>query len=126
MRCAEEFESILKEAKNVLGLTCDIDGPRHSKIPKRLDDSVIFRRLPAREEASISKMWQSFSEASNALILSLHKRFNRKEFLIVKTMEDVLLSSVKGRNVSLSNLVNGHLDNELLEGQLNSLPKPAR
>ena len=38
-------------------------------------------------------------------------------------MEDVLLSSVKGRNVSLSNLVNGHLDNELLEGQLNSLPK---
>ena len=37
-------------------------------------------------------------------------------------MEDVLLSSVKGRNVSLSNLVNGHLDNELLEGQLNNLP----
>ena len=37
-------------------------------------------------------------------------------------MEDVLLSSVKGRNVSLSNLVNSHLDNELLEGQLNSLP----
>ena len=37
-------------------------------------------------------------------------------------MEDVLLSSVKGRNVSLSSLVNGHLDNELLEGHLNSLP----
>ena len=37
-------------------------------------------------------------------------------------MEDVLLSSVKERNVSLSNLVNGHLDNELLEGQLNNLP----
>ena len=37
-------------------------------------------------------------------------------------MEDVLLSSVKGRNVSLSNLVYGHLDNELLEGQLNNLP----
>ena len=37
-------------------------------------------------------------------------------------MEDVLLSSVKGRNVSLSNLVNGHLENELLEGQLNNLP----
>ena len=40
----------------------------------------------------------------------------------MKTMEDVLLSSVNGRNVSLSNLVNGHLDNELLEGQLNNLP----
>ena len=37
-------------------------------------------------------------------------------------MEDVVLSSVKGKNVSLSNLVNGHLDNEQLEGQLNSLP----
>ena len=37
-------------------------------------------------------------------------------------MEDVLLSSVKGRNASLSNLVNGHLDNELLEGELNNLP----
>ena len=36
-------------------------------------------------------------------------------------MEHVLLSTVKGRNVSLSNLANGHLDNELLEGQLNSL-----
>ena len=122
MRCAEEFESILKEAKNVLGLAGDIDGPRHSKIPRRLDDSVIFSRLPAREEANISKMRQSYYETIDALILSLHERFNQKEFSIVKTMEDVLLSSVKGRNVSLSNLLSGHLDNELLEGQLNSLP----
>ena len=83
---------------------------------------MIFSRLPAREEVNISKMQQSYYEAINALILSLHVRVNEKEFSIVKTMEDVLLSSVKGRNVSLSNLVNGHLDNELLEGQLNSLP----
>ena len=34
MRCAEEFESTLKEANNVLGLTGDTDGPRHSKTPK--------------------------------------------------------------------------------------------
>ena len=73
MRCAEEFESTLKEANNVLGLTGDTDGPRHSKIPKRLDDSVIFSRLPAREEVSISKMRQSYYGAINALILSLQK-----------------------------------------------------
>ena len=41
MRCAEEFESILKEAKDVLGSTDDVDSLRQSKIPRRLDDSVI-------------------------------------------------------------------------------------
>ena len=80
MRCAEEFESILKEAKNVCGLTGDTDGLRHSKIPKRPDDSVIFCRLLAREEVNISKVRQSYYEAINAHILSLHERFNQKEF----------------------------------------------
>ena len=80
MRCAEEFESILKEAKNVLGLTGDTDGPRHSKVPKRLDDSVIFSRLPAREEVNNSKMRQSYYGAINALILSLQKDSIKKNF----------------------------------------------
>ena len=80
MRCAEEFESTLKEANNFLGLTGDTDGPRHSKIPKRLDDSVIFSRLPAREEVNISKMRQSYYGAINAPILSLQKDSIKKNF----------------------------------------------
>ena len=71
MRYPEEFKSILEEANNVLGSTDDVDGPRQSKRPRRLDDSVIANKLPIQDERDIARMRQSYYGIIDALIVSL-------------------------------------------------------
>ena len=56
MRCAEEFKSFLKEAKNVLAFKDKVDGSRQSKILRRFNELVIGDSLPVQDERELPSL----------------------------------------------------------------------
>ena len=127
LRSVNEFNRILDEASAIPSVRDPHTGsePRPSKVPKRFNDNnvMLIDSLPGRsDETEVARMRRSFYGAIDAVIVSLTDRFDQEEFSLVKSIEEILLNSMKERSISIANLRNDLLNKDLLRTQLDDLP----
>ena len=127
LRSVNEFNRILDEASAIPSVRDPHTGsePRPSKVPKWFNDNnvMLTDSLPGRsDETEVARMRRSFYGATDAVIVSLTDRFDQEEFSLVKSIEEILLNSMKERSISIANLRNDLLNKDLLRTQLNDLP----
>ena len=136
MRSDEEFEFILDEAKKVFALMewerSEIVNSRQRKIPRWMEDNEMFltEHLPVTDAATdnnaiTTEMRRSYYQAIDAIVSSLTERFEQDDLSLLKYIEELLLTSMKERGVSLDDLsssLTSFVDKELLKSQIDDLP----
>ena len=110
MRCKEEFQSLLEEAKKIPDVSKTSEPVRQRKILRWMADgeTIVTERLCGRDDnvhdSNTAKMQRSYYEAIDAILTSLSDRFKQEELTLLSTIEKILLTATKERRVSLAGL----------------------
>lgn len=128
MRCEEEFEHLLGEAKKIPGITETNDEVRQRKIPRWMEggETMLTEGLHGRDanvhNSSTAQMRRSYYGAIDAIVTSLEERFEQEELTLLTSIEKILLTAMKERGVSLVGLTTSLVNKEDLKTQLDNLP----
>ena len=119
-RTDEAFVEFFQEAEKKAETMCDEPRlPRYTRPPRRIDDGS----APHQHSAPVDYFRQQYFEAIDTVRQTIEDRFNQKNFLVVRQIEEVLASGGEGlEKTEIPKTYGADLDIEKLKLQLKVLP----